>query len=70
MGAVAPQLACILCVAAERLHRQWIGIDITHLAIGLIERWLKGYFYCHQIVGYLLASFLVAGLAGLTKKNP
>ncbi len=27
--------------AAEKLHRKWIGIDITHLAIGLIERRLK-----------------------------
>ncbi|MDX2155614.1 MAG: site-specific DNA-methyltransferase [Hyphomicrobiaceae bacterium] len=24
--------------AAEKLGRQWIGIDITHLAISLIER--------------------------------
>jgi hypothetical protein len=31
---------------------------------------VRWYFYCHQIVGYILASFLVAGLAGLTKKNP
>jgi len=25
-------------IAAEKLKRQWIGIDITHLAIGLIEK--------------------------------
>jgi site-specific DNA-methyltransferase (adenine-specific) len=30
--------------AAEKLHRRWIGIDITHLAIGLIERRLKDAF--------------------------
>jgi site-specific DNA-methyltransferase (adenine-specific) len=30
--------------AAEKLNRQWIGIDITHLAIGLIERRLKDAF--------------------------
>jgi site-specific DNA-methyltransferase (adenine-specific) len=30
--------------AAEKLKRQWIGIDITHLAIGLIERRLKDAF--------------------------
>ena len=29
---------------AEKLHRKWIGIDITHLAIGLIERRLKDAF--------------------------
>ncbi len=27
--------------AAEKLNRQWIGIDITHLAIGLIEKRLR-----------------------------
>lgn len=30
--------------AAEKLHRRWIGIDITHLAIGLVERRLKDAF--------------------------
>lgn len=30
--------------AAEKLQRKWIGIDITHLAIGLIERRLKDAF--------------------------
>ena len=27
--------------SAQRLGRQWIGIDVTHLAISLIERRLK-----------------------------
>ncbi len=30
--------------AAQKLGRQWLGIDITHLAIGLIERRLKDAF--------------------------
>ncbi len=30
--------------AAEKLGRQWIGIDITHLAIGLIKRRLRDAF--------------------------
>jgi site-specific DNA-methyltransferase (adenine-specific) len=30
--------------AAEKMRRRWIGIDITHLAIGLIERRLKDAF--------------------------
>jgi adenine specific DNA methylase Mod len=30
--------------AAQKLKRQWIGIDITHLAIGLIERRLRDAF--------------------------
>ena len=30
--------------AAEKLGRQWIGIDITHLAIGLIEKRLRSAF--------------------------
>ena len=30
--------------AAEKLNRQWIGIDITHLAIGVIEKRLRAAF--------------------------
>lgn len=30
--------------AAEKLGRQWVGIDVTHLAIGLIETRLKNAF--------------------------
>ena len=30
--------------AAQKLGRQWIGIDITHLAIGLIEKRLRDAF--------------------------
>jgi site-specific DNA-methyltransferase (adenine-specific) len=30
--------------AAQKLHRNWIGIDITHLAIGLIEKRMKSAF--------------------------
>jgi len=30
--------------AAEKLGRQWIGIDVTHLAIGLIKRRLRDAF--------------------------
>lgn len=30
--------------AAEKLGRQWIGIDVTHLAIGLIQRRLRDAF--------------------------
>src|SRR5690606_21462376 len=30
--------------AAQKLGRQWIGIDVTHLAIGLIEKRLRDAF--------------------------
>jgi len=30
--------------AAEKLVRQWIGIDVTHIAIGLIEKRLRDAF--------------------------
>ena len=35
--------------------------------IELHGRWRRYYFYVHKIMGYVLASFLIAGLAGLTK---
>ncbi len=41
-------------VAAEKLKRQWIGIDITHLAIGLIKHRLHSSFgeeYMPEVVG-------------------
>jgi hypothetical protein len=32
-----------------------------------LEGWARYYFYFHKLMGYVLASFLIAGLAGLTK---
>ena len=43
-------------VAAERLKRRWIGIDITHLAINLMVHRLKDSF------GYELSGFVVEGV--------
>ena len=39
--------------AAQKLKRQWIGIDVTHLAIALIERRLKEAFpgIAYQVYG-------------------
>lgn len=43
-------------VAAERLKRRWIGIDITHLAINLMQVRLRDSF------GYVLSPFVVEGV--------
>ena len=32
-----------------------------------LQGWPRYYFYVHKIMGYVLASFLIAGIAGLTK---
>jgi len=32
-----------------------------------LKGWARYYFYFHKLMGYVLASFLIAGLAGLTK---
>jgi site-specific DNA-methyltransferase (adenine-specific) len=39
--------------AAQKLGRQWIGIDVTHLAIGLIEKRMKDAFpgLAFEVVG-------------------
>ena len=42
-----------------RLRDQHYSVDL--------EGWPRYYFYVHKIVGWALASFLVAGLSGLTK---
>lgn len=53
---VDPFCGCGTTIAvAERLHRHWIGIDITHLAITLMERRLKDAF------GEELAPYKVIG---------
>ena len=31
--------------------------------------WIKYYFYVHKLFGWILASFLIAGLAGLTQRS-
>ena len=32
-----------------------------------LNGWIRYYFYVHRIMGYVLASFLIAGISGLTK---
>ena len=40
-----------------------------HYEIDFIGGWrpARYYFYFHKLMGYVLASFLIAGLSGLTK---
>lgn len=38
--------------AAQKMNRQWIGIDVTHLAIGLIEKRLREAFPAVQFKTY------------------
>jgi hypothetical protein len=44
-----------------------VTLDKAHDRVELTGG-VKHYFYVHKLVGYVLASFLVAGLAGLTQK--
>jgi hypothetical protein len=43
-----------------------IELSETHKKVQLTG-WVRYYFYFHKLMGWVLASFLVAGLAGLTK---
>jgi hypothetical protein len=43
-----------------------IRLRDKHYAIDL-KTWARYYFYVHRIMGFLLASFLLAGVSGLTK---
>ena len=53
----------------------WYSLDMLLPVIRLreehykkdIETWVKYYFYCHKILGYVLVLFLIAGLTGLAK---
>jgi len=43
-----------------------IELRDAHYAIDL-KGWPRYYFYAHKIAGFVLASFLMAGISGLTK---
>jgi hypothetical protein len=43
-----------------------IKLRDAHYQIDLVG-WPRYYFYAHKIAGFVLASFLVAGISGLTK---
>jgi hypothetical protein len=46
-----------------------IELDKRH-SLEAIAGWGRYYFYLHELLGYVLGSFIVAGLAGITKKDP
>ncbi|MCP3669963.1 MAG: hypothetical protein GY814_05940 [Gammaproteobacteria bacterium] len=43
--------------------------DHEKLIFGSCSSWVIAYFYLQKLVGFVLGSFLVSGLAGLTQKN-
>jgi hypothetical protein len=43
-----------------------IHLRDAHYKIDL-NGWARYYFYIHKTMGYVLASFLIAGLSGLTR---
>jgi uncharacterized protein YjbI with pentapeptide repeats len=43
-----------------------IDLDERYSKI-LLDGWARYYFYFHKVMGYVLASFIIAGLSGLTK---
>jgi len=44
-----------------------IALNKAHYSVQL-HGWYEYYFYVHKIMGFVLASFLIAGLSGLSKK--
>jgi hypothetical protein len=43
-----------------------VKLNEQHYKIDL-QGWVRYYFYFHKLMGYVLGSFIVAGLSGLTK---
>jgi site-specific DNA-methyltransferase (adenine-specific) len=68
-----PFCGCGTAIAvAEKLHRRWIGIDITHLAINLIKKRLRDHFgeeagKTYDVIGEPVS---VADAAELAKQDP
>lgn len=46
-----------------------IKLSESHYNINFTNGWVRWYFYFQQIIGYILALFLIAGLSGLTKST-
>lgn len=73
LGVVVLQIA--YRVPARLLDDIFYSIDLLLPIIDLDKRfseitlngWAKYYFYVHKMMGYVLASFIIAGLSGLTK---
>ena len=64
-------LACSLdlllpVVELNKAHAEFV---MTTVGDNPVTAWIKYYFYVHKLFGWILASFLVAGLAGLTQKS-
>ena len=45
----------------------FVKLRESHYTEIVIRGWAKYYFYFHQLMGYVLASFIIAGISGLTK---
>ncbi len=45
------------------------GDSSAHPPVDPQPYWVQVYFYFHKIVGWVLGSFIVAGLAGVTQRN-
>jgi hypothetical protein len=44
-----------------------VELDARHYEF-VFEGWQRYYFYAHKLMGYVLVSFVIAGLSGITKK--
>ena len=53
-------------VELNKAHADFVMKD---LADTTATAWIAYYFYIHKLFGWVLASFLIAGLAGLTQKS-
>ena len=57
-------------ISLDQMHDKLIFGDASvKPAIDRQPYWLRIYFYFHKIAGWILGSFLVAGLAGLTQRK-
>lgn len=68
-----PFCGCGTAIAvAEKLHRRWIGIDVTHLAVGLIKHRLRDSFDLHAGEDYDVVGEPtdLAGARKLAEENP
>jgi hypothetical protein len=57
-------------IKLNKAHEALIfGDSSAHPPVDPQPYWVQIYFYVHKIIGWVLGSFVIAGLAGLTQRN-
>ena len=76
LGALVVAGRVVLHYAKQKDRGFWYSLDMVlpivrlrdqHYTVDLEKSWARYYFYVHQMIGYVLLFYVIAGLSGLTE---